>query len=318
MRVIFAGTPGFAVPALRALVHAGHDVCLVLTQPDRAAGRGLVAQPSAVKRAALELGLAVFQPIALKDPIDQAQLANLRADVMVVVAYGLILPPAVLDIARYGALNIHASLLPRWRGAAPIQRAVEAGDLQTGVGIMQMEAGLDTGPVLLEVSTPISGNDTAASLHDQLSAIGAQAIVQVLGDLPHYRARARAQSPTGMSYAAKISKDQAQLDWRRDAATLARQVRAFNPAPGAMSRAAGVPIKIAAAEAVVGAHIHLPGQVLTSNKDTIIVACGIDALRLLSVQRAGGKRLTVAEFQRGAPLEVGAHFDLPPFSNVSV
>ena len=315
MRVIFAGTPGFAVPALRALVHAGHaghTVALVLTQPDRPAGRGMAAQPGSVKRAAMELGLPIYQPAGLKDAASQARLATAAPDLLIVAAYGLILPQAVLDIPRFGALNIHGSLLPRWRGAAPIQRAIEAGDPRTGVGIMQMEAGLDTGPVLLEASTPIEPADTTGTLHDRLADLGAQVLMQVLADFDRYRRAARPQVATGMTYAAKITKAEAALDWRRPGDALARKVRAFNPAPGAVARLAGVDLKIWDAAAIVSTHNGPVGQVLTVTESGVDVACGTDALRLASLQRAGGKRLTVREYLRGSPIEVGARFDLPP------
>ena len=228
MKIVFAGTPEFAARALAALYEAGHDIPLVLTQPDRPAGRGMTLQASPVKQLALSRGSEVFQPLTLKDEAAQEKLRLLAPDVMVVAAYGLILPQAVLDIPRHGCLNIHASLLPRWRGAAPIHRAILAGDAESGVCIMQMEAGLDTGPVLLSSSTPISAQDTSQTLHDKLAVQGAQLIVSALQRLP---LPAVAQPEAGVTYAAKLDKSEAPLDWRRPAAELDRQIRAFTPFP---------------------------------------------------------------------------------------
>ncbi len=300
MRIIFAGTPEFAAVALRALLAAGHAVPLVLTQPDRPAGRGMTLQPSAVKRVASEAGIAVFQPATLKDAGAQARLREVTADVMVVAAYGLILPQAVLDLPRFGCLNIHASLLPRWRGAAPIQRAILAGDEETGVCIMQMEAGLDTGPVLLAGRTPIRDDDTAASLHDRLAVLGGELIVDALGRLP---LPAVAQPETGVTYAAKLEKSEAPLDWTQSAEQLARRVRAFNPFPGATAQLDGVPLKIWQAVAVPGQ--GEPGVVLAVERDALVVACGSGALRLGELQKAGGRRLGVAQFLAGTPLRPG-------------
>ena len=307
MKLIFAGTPEFAAGALRALIAAGHQIELVLTQPDRPAGRGMALQASPVKQVALAAGIEVFQPPTLRDAEAQARLAVLEADAMVVAAYGLILPQAVLDMPRLGCINIHASLLPRWRGAAPIQRAILAGDSETGVGIMQMEAGLDTGPVLLEGRLPISVSDTAATLHDKLAELGARLIVEALDG----RAlSAQAQPAEGVTYAAKIDKAEAPLDWRRSADELERQVRAFNPFPGATACLGGQTVKVwlARAESGEGA----PGRILGVGRDGLVVACGTGALRLLEMQKAGGKRLAVADYLAGNPLSVGLAFDLPP------
>jgi methionyl-tRNA formyltransferase len=275
-------------------------VPLVLTQPDRPAGRGMALQPSAVKRVASEAGIAVFQPATLKDAGAQARLREVAADVMVVAAYGLILPQAVLDLPRFGCLNIHASLLPRWRGAAPIQRAILAGDEETGVCIMQMEAGLDTGPVLLAGRTPIRDDDTAASLHDRLAVLGGELIVDALGRLP---LPAVAQPETGVTYAAKLEKSEAPLDWTQSAEQLARRVRAFNPFPGATAQLDGAPLKIWQAVAVPGQ--GEPGVVLAVERDALVVACGSGALRLGELQKAGGRRLGVAQFLAGTPLRPG-------------
>jgi methionyl-tRNA formyltransferase len=242
MRVIFAGTPDFAAQALAAILAAGHDVPLVLTQPDRPAGRGMKLQPSAVKQLALAHNLPVFQPERLKDPTTHEPIHAAQADVMVVAAYGLILPQAVLDMPRYGCLNIHASLLPRWRGAAPIQRAIEAGDVETGVTIMQMDAGLDTGAMLLAEPLKVGAAETAGELHDRLAALGARLIVTALAQRDALTPVA--QPTTGTTYAAKISKAEAQLDWAEPADVLARKIRAFNPFPGATLTLTGEPVKI--------------------------------------------------------------------------
>ncbi|MEY2633043.1 MAG: hypothetical protein RIR00_1697, partial [Pseudomonadota bacterium] len=268
MKVIFAGTPDFAAAALRALAAAGHEIPLVLTQPDRPAGRGMNLQASPVKKLALELGLPVFQPRTLRDAETQATLADIAADVMVVAAYGLILPQAVLDQPRFGCINIHASLLPRWRGAAPIHRAIEAGDAETGVCIMQMEAGLDTGPVLARAATPITPDDTCGLLHDRLAALGAGLIAETLPRLP---LPAETQPEAGVTYAHKIDKAEAQLDWRRPAVELERQIRTFNPFPGAQASLAGVGIKLWQASAL--ADQGEPGEVLAVERDALIVAC---------------------------------------------
>ena len=240
MRLIFAGTPEFAAQALQAIVVAGHDVALVLTQPDRPAGRGMTLQPSAVKKVALEHGIEVFQPLTLKDTEAQAKIAAIGAEVMVVAAYGLILPQAVLDMPRFGCINIHGSLLPRWRGAAPIQRALLAGDTKTGVCIMQMEAGLDTGPVLLRGAFAIEATDTTATLHDRLAGLGARLIVEALGKLP---LPTEPQPTEGITYAHKIEKAEALIDWTKSAAELDRHIRAFNPFPGAQAVLGGQTVK---------------------------------------------------------------------------
>ena len=306
MRVIFAGTPEFAAQALQAIVAAGHDVVLVLTQPDRPAGRGMTLQPSPVKKLALEKGIEVFQPLTLKDAEAQAKLAEFGADVMVVAAYGLILPQAVLDLPRFGCLNIHASLLPRWRGAAPIQRALLAGDAETGVCIMQMEAGLDTGPVLLRDAFPIAADDTSATLHDRLAALGARLVVEALGKLP---LPAATQPVDGVTYAQKIGKAEALIDWSLSAAELDRHIRAFNPFPGAQARFGGQTVKLWRAVPVAGAGEK--GQILQVDRNSIVVACGSGALAVSELQKAGGKRLPVRDFLAGHPLKVGDSFDPP-------
>jgi len=306
MRLIFAGTPEFAAQALQAIIAAGHDVPLVLTQPDRPAGRGMSLQPSPVKKLALEHGIEVFQPLSLKDAEAQAKIAAIQAEVMVVAAYGLILPQVVLDMPRLGCINIHASLLPRWRGAAPIQRALLAGDAETGVCIMQMEAGLDTGPVLLRGAFPIAPTETTATLHDRLAELGASLAVEALGKLP---LPATAQPVEGITYAHKIEKAEALIDWSKSAAELDRHVRAFNPFPGAQALLRGQTVKLWQAAPVPGQGEI--GQILQVDRQAIVVACGSGALAISELQKAGGKRLPVQQFLAGNPLQVGDRFDLP-------
>ncbi len=306
MRLIFAGTPEFAAQALAAIVAAGHEVALVLTQPDRPAGRGMALQPSAVKKVALEHGIEIFQPLTLKDGEAQAKISAVGAEVMVVAAYGLILPQAVLDMPRFGCLNIHGSLLPRWRGAAPIQRALLAGDTETGVCIMQMEAGLDTGPVLLRGAFPIEASDTTASLHDRLAELGARLCVEALGKLP---LPAEPQPSEGVTYAHKIEKAEALIDWSKSAAELDRHIRAFNPFPGAQASFGGQTVKLWLATPVAG---NGPaGSVLAVDKKQVVIACGEGALAVSELQKAGGKRLPVQQFLAGHPLKVGDRFDIP-------
>jgi methionyl-tRNA formyltransferase len=276
---------------------------LVLTQPDRPAGRGLRPAPSAVKQFALARGLELFQPQNLKDEPALARVAGARPDCLVVAAYGLILPPAALRLAPHGALNIHASLLPRWRGAAPIQRALLAGDAQTGISIMQMDAGLDTGPVLAQEALPIAPDDDAQTLHDKLAALGARMIVAALEDLALARARAVAQPQDGVTYAQKIGKADTVIDWRADAAQIERAVRALRPAPGASTVLRGGPLKLWRAE-IADAH-GAPGRVLEASGAGIVIACGKGALRVTELQRAGAKRLGAAEFLRGQALAPG-------------
>ncbi|PKO85593.1 MAG: methionyl-tRNA formyltransferase [Betaproteobacteria bacterium HGW-Betaproteobacteria-12] len=304
MRLIFAGTPEFAAQALQTIIGAGHAVALVLTQPDRPAGRGMALQPSAVKQVALAHGIEVFQPASLKDAAAQARVAAVGAEVMVVAAYGLILPQAVLDLPRCGCLNIHASLLPRWRGAAPIQRALLAGDDETGVCIMQMEAGLDTGPVLLREALAIDAEDTAATLHDKLAALGARLVVAALARLP---LPAEPQPAAGVTYAHKIEKAEAAIDWTRPAVELDRHLRAFNPFPGAQARFAGQVVKLWRASPVASS--GTPGSILAIDRQCIVVACGEGALAVSELQKAGGKRLAVQQFLAGHPLQVGDRFD---------
>ena len=307
LKVAFAGTPEFARQALQAIHSAGHEVPLVLTQPDRPAGRGMKLQASAVKALAQELGLPMIQPRSLrldgKYPEDAAAArdALLRAapDVLVVAAYGLILPPWVLVLPRHGCLNIHGSLLPRWRGAAPIQRAIEAGDAQTGITIMQMDAGLDTGDMLLAEPLAIGSTDTAATLHDRLAALGARLIVQALGDLGRQLLKPQPQPAAGATYARKIDKAEAHVDWLAPAAVLERRLRAFDPFPGGLAELAGQPFKLWRARVVPGR--GTPGQRLPAPPGHLVVACGEGALELLEVQLPGGRRMSGGEFAQRYP-----------------
>ncbi|WP_374635313.1 methionyl-tRNA formyltransferase [Paracoccus sp. (in: a-proteobacteria)] len=294
MRVIFMGTPDFSVPALRAIA-ARHEVVAVYSQPPRAAGRGQKPRPSPVQRLAEELGLPVRVPERLKSPEDQAEFAALGADVAVVVAYGLILPQPVLDAPRLGCLNIHASLLPRWRGAAPIHRAVMAGDAETGVAIMQMEAGLDTGPVLAEARTPIGADETTADLHDRLADMGAGLIVQTLERLP---LAAVPQAAGGVSYATKIDKAEARIDWSRPALEIDRQIRGLSPFPGAWCLIGAERVKLLRSRLVAGSGSGAPGQVL----DGFTIACGAGAIEVLEAQREGKRPMPAAEILRGLSL----------------
>jgi methionyl-tRNA formyltransferase len=290
MRVVFAGTPEFARQALSALIDAGHSIAAVYTQPDRPAGRGQRLQPSPVKQLALEHGLVVKQPVSLRDVTAQAELAALQAEVMVVAAYGLILPQAVLDLFPARCLNIHGSLLPRWRGAAPIQRAIEAGDPVTGITIMQMEAGLDTGPMLLREQLPIAPSETAGQLHDRLAALGAAMIVQALQQLDQLVPVI--QPDEGVTYATKLDKAQARIDWTQSATEIERRLRAFDPVPGCFTTLPnGEMLKVWRAQVIEHSVSHRPGEVLRRDPSALEVACGRDVLRITALQRAGGKRL---------------------------
>ncbi|MEO8628840.1 MAG: methionyl-tRNA formyltransferase [Betaproteobacteria bacterium] len=307
MRLIFAGTPAFAELALRALLDAGHDIGAVLTQPDRPAGRGMKPRHSEVKLLALERGLAVLQFTTLKSPDALAALRAIDAAAMIVAAYGLILPQAVLDLFPLGCINIHASLLPRWRGAAPIQRAILAGDSTTGISIMQMDAGLDTGPVYASHRLAVEADDTGASLHDKLAALGGRAIVATLSALAAGTVNAAAQPAEGASYAHKIDKNEAHIDWRLSAAQIERQVRAFNPFPVASTTLQAAPLRIWRATMVDAGNCK-PGIAVDTAGTGIIVGCGSGALRIHELQRAGGKRLGVDDFMRGSPVIPGENF----------
>ncbi len=308
MKLAFAGTPAFARVALAALLDAGHAVSLVLTQPDRPAGRGLKLQASPVKQLALDRGLPLAQPRSLRlegrFPTDAAAaegaLRQAAPDLMVVAAYGLILPEWVLTLPGHGCINIHASLLPRWRGAAPIQRAIEAGDDRTGITIMQMDAGLDTGAMLLAEPTPIAADDTSTSLHERLAAIGARLVVRALDRLQRGELHPVAQPADGATYAHKIEKSEAAIDWRAPAAVIERRLRAFDPFPGCTATLAGQAVKVWRGRIVAGQ--GAPGQVLQADGGRLVLACGDGALELLTLQLPGGGRLAAREFLQRHPL----------------
>lgn len=301
MKLVFAGTPGFAAVSLAALLAARHDVTLVLTQPDRPSGRGQRVQPSAVKRLALDRGLGLLQPASAGDPAALEAVAAARPDALVVAAYGLILPPSLLALPPRGCINVHASLLPRWRGAAPIQRALLAGDATTGITIMQMDEGLDTGPILSQEAIPISSADTAGTLREKLAALGARLLIEVLAGIP----APRAQDAASATHAPRIAKGEADIDWRKPASGIERQLRAFDPEPGAQTRCDGATLKIWRGRVERGAPAA-PGTVCAAGRDGIVVACGVDALCITELQRPGGKRLAAGAFLSGFRLAPGA------------
>lgn len=305
LRIIFAGTPEFAAAHLRALLGTQHQVVAVYTQPDRPAGRGKKLSPSPVKQVAEAAGIPVLQPARLKDADAQAELAAFNADVMVVVAYGLLLPQPVLDAPRLGCINVHGSILPRWRGAAPIQRAIEAGDTESGVTIMQMDIGLDTGDMLLKATCPILPTDTAADLHDRLLTLGCPALIETLAQLAENRATPEQQDNSLSNYAAKLLKDEALLDFRQDAAFLARKVRAFNPFPMSYTQIAGsgsdARIRVLMAEALDATTNAAPGAVIKVSDAGVEVATGTGVLRLTQLQLPGKKAMSVADILRGHP-----------------
>jgi methionyl-tRNA formyltransferase len=307
MRTLFAGTPEFAARCLAALLASRHEVGCVLTQPDRPAGRGLAPKPSAVGTLASGLGIPVLQAVTLKDAGVAEEIARQRPEAIVTAAFGLIFPKSILDIPRYGSINVHASLLPRWRGAAPIQRALLAGDETTGVSIMKMDAGLDTGPVFLREAIPITGSDTAGTLTDRLAELGGRLLVRTLDALQAGGVPAEPQPAEGATYAPKLDKREHRVDWRQDAARVDRRVRAFNPSPGAGSRVRGVDLKIWSC--VIATGKGEPGEVLGVDEDGLRVACGEGALKLTELQRPGGKRLSAAEFLRGFHLSAGERFE---------
>jgi methionyl-tRNA formyltransferase len=309
-RLVFAGTPEFAAVALDALIGAGHEVALALTQPDRPAGRGMKLTPSDVKRRALEHAIPVCQPTSLRDPAALGPLREVNADAMIVAAYGLILPPSVLEIFPHGCVNIHASLLPRWRGAAPIQRALLAGDEETGICIMAMDAGLDTGPVYLRESLAIEPQETAGSLHDRLAILGGRCIVTALPGILSGSLVPETQSEAGATYARKIAKEEAAINWSSSAIDVDRQIRAFNPFPGAFTRVGGAQVKIWAAEPISAGADGRAGEVLNADADGIVVRCGVGAIRLHQLQMAGGKRMDAVQFLRGHGLPPGSLFGI--------
>ncbi|MEQ5835941.1 methionyl-tRNA formyltransferase [Marinobacter sp. NFXS9] len=299
MRIVFAGTPDFAATALKALLEQDHEVVAVYTQPDRPAGRGRKLTPSPVKQVALDADLPVRQPESLKSADAQAELAAFQSDVMIVAAYGLILPQAVLDIPARGCLNIHASLLPRWRGAAPIQRAIAAGDEETGITIMQMDAGLDTGAMLLKLSTPITGDDTGGSLHDRLADLGGQAILTALKELADGGLQAETQDDSQACYAHKLNKQEGHLDWQQPAIALERLVRAFNPWPGTFVDTDSDRVRIHAAEALAETSDQAPGTLIARGRDGIDVACAEGVLRLHRVQLPGSRAQSISDLING-------------------
>lgn len=308
MKIIFAGTPPFSVPALEALASAGHEIALVLTQPDRPSGRGMKPTASAIKLLAQQRKFTLLQPYSLKQPELHTQLAVIGADVMVVVAYGLILPSAVLNIPRLGCLNIHASLLPRWRGAAPIQRAILAGDRETGITIIQMDRGLDTGAILLRRNIAIAQEDTAQTLHDGLALVGALCIVEALAHLHERKLSEVPQNEIAATYAPKLEKNEAEIDWQLSAENISRVVRAFNPRPGAYSRVRGLPLKIWQARVATDA-AGKPGEIVAAGRDGIVVVCGEGALVLETLQKSDGKKMSAGQFLSGHSLQPGDCFE---------
>jgi len=303
MRIVFAGTPDFSVPVLQALLDSKHAVVGVYSQPDRPAGRGRKLRPGPVKQLALQYDIPVFQPLSLKDPKEQSTLAALEPDLMVVVAYGLILPQTVLDMPSLGCVNLHASLLPRWRGAAPVQRAILAGDRETGVCLMQMEAGLDSGPVLAQVSTEIRDDETGGSLHDRLSLLAANLLAGHLDDLAVRNLTPMAQDESQVTYASKLDKNEAGIDWNRTAEEIERQVRAFNPWPVAQADYQGEKLRIWDAQAFEEAPSGAPGAVVAAGRDGIDIACGQGWLRLHEIQLPGGKRMSAKDFLNARSVE---------------
>jgi methionyl-tRNA formyltransferase len=309
MRIVFAGTPAFAAAVLARLLDAQHQIALVVTQPDRPAGRGLRPATGAVKALAEARGLEVFQPGSLKEAHAPARLAAARPEAIVTAAYGLILPAQVLELAPHGALNVHASLLPRWRGAAPIQRALLAGDRETGITIIRMDAGLDTGPILAQRAIPISDEDDSQSLHDRLAPLGGELMAAVLEATGSGRVQATPQPEEGVTYAAKIGDAEALIDWSQPAVRIERAVRAFRPAPGAQTGLRNRRCKIWRARLAQGR--GEPGTVLSAGTEGIRVACGVDALDILELQRAGGRRLYAGEFLRGFAVAAGERLAVP-------
>ncbi len=308
MRIIFAGTPDFAAETLKALLSANHEICAVYTQPDRPSGRGRKLTASPVKQLALEHNIPVEQPLNFKEDEAKQILAHYHADLMIVVAYGLLLPQAVLDTPSLGCINVHASLLPRWRGAAPIQRAILAGDTETGVCIMQMEAGLDTGPVLLRASCPIAIDDTAQTLHDRLAILGAETLLTALPNIVELQSKAQAQNDELTCYAAKLLKPEATIDWQQSAVQLVRQIQAFNPRPVAQTNWQDQVFRIWSASLINEKSSVAPGEIITVNRDSIDVATGDGVLRLNQIQLPGKRAMPVADFLNANTIKAGEHF----------
>lgn len=307
MRLIFAGTPDFAVPSLEAVIAAGHEIVAVYTQPDRPAGRGRKLQPGPIKACALSHGIDVFQPTSLVG--EATRLVGFKPDAMIVVAYGLILPREILAIPRFGCINVHASLLPKWRGAAPIQRAIEAGDSETGVTIMQMDEGLDTGNILLTARTAIDDSDTGGSLHDRLAQLGAEALVGALAKLEAGELKPQPQDDAHATYARKLEKSEGEIDWQQPAKTVARKIRAFNPWPGANCHWGRHHLRLRHALAVEEVMTQAPGTVISCGSDGIVVATGEGGLNILELQLAGGRPLSASDFLNGHALRPGDHLD---------
>lgn len=311
MRIVFAGTPEFALPTLQCLLDSRHEVIATYTQPDKPAGRGRVLTPTPVKSLALQHQIPVYQPLSLKSSEAQRQLNDLSADLMVVIAYGLILPQAVLSMPRYGCLNVHASLLPKWRGAAPIQRAILAGDKQTGVTIMQMDAGLDTGTMLEKFRCAIEPDDTSQSLHEKLARLGPEALLKVLDDLERGRLQPETQQDALACYATKLTKQEARIDWSESATKIERRIRAYYPWPVAHACIKQHSVKLFRASVIAGAHHASSGAIVACDKQGITVACGRDMLRLEVMQFPGGKKLTAHEVlnAKSSWFEPGMHFE---------
>lgn len=307
MRIIFAGTPEFSAETLKALLTTEHEICAVYTQPDRPSGRGRKLTASPVKQLALEHSIPVEQPLNFKEQDSKQILADYQADLMIVVAYGLLLPQVILDTPKYGCINIHASLLPRWRGAAPIQRAILAGDAETGICIMQMEAGLDTGPVLSRSSCPIHNDDTAQILHDRLAALGSQTLLNTLPKLYELQQNAQVQDSSLSNYASKLQKAEATIDWQHSALDISRQIHAFNPWPVAQSSWKGETFRIWLAKAINEQHNVNAGDILAVNRDGIDVATGQGVLRLTQVQIPGKRSMPVSDFLNANPMAIGEH-----------
>ena len=311
MKIIFAGTPDFSVPTLQALVKAGHDIAAVYTQPDRESGRGRRVTYTPVKKAALDLGLRVEQPASLRDEAASQTLSSFNADVMIVVAYGLILPDNILSIPAHGCINIHASLLPRWRGAAPIQRAIEHGDSESGITIMQMDAGLDTGDILASFPQTLDQQETGQSLHDRLSALGGQSIVEVLADIEAYQQHARPQDDSKSTYADKLNRNESDIDWTSPNIDIERKIRAFNPWPLAKTRLNDTLLSLHSAQTDPMINDSAPGTILAADPSGIIVQCGTGALRITRLQRPGGKPLPSKDFLNGMPMTAGMRLGNP-------